>query len=154
MCLVCLFGTYGLRSFFARLFNLDILCCLFIWGFTFFSLPLPLIYGIFALPNLFTSSGVFGVCNLCFSMSASILAFSIMCLFASISFESFCPCILLAFSSASLFFILLCSDISLISIVFWPVALGYFVYINIFVIWYLLSLYFNISVQLHAFFES
>ena len=55
-----------------------------------------------SVPSLFTSSGVFGVCNLCFSMSASILAFSIICLFASISFESFCPCILLAFSSTSL----------------------------------------------------
>ena len=54
------------------------------------------------VPYSFTLSGVFGVRNLCFSMSASILAFSIICLFASISFESFCPCILLAFSSTSL----------------------------------------------------
>ena len=46
--------------------------------------------------------GVFGVRNLCFSMSASIWAFSIICLFASIFFESFCPCILLTFSSTSL----------------------------------------------------
>ena len=54
------------------------------------------------VPYLFTSLGVFSVRNPCFSMSASIWAFSIICLFASIFFESFCPCILLTFSSASL----------------------------------------------------
>ena len=54
------------------------------------------------VPNLFTSSGVFGVHSLCFSMSASILAFSIVYPFASMSFISFCFCILLAFSSTSL----------------------------------------------------
>ena len=48
------------------------------------------------------SSGVFGVHGLCFSMSASILTFSNVNLFASLSFISFCPCILLAFSSTSL----------------------------------------------------
>ena len=46
-------------------------------------------------PNIFTSSGVFGVCGLCFFISASILAFSL-------SFLSLCICILLAFPSASL----------------------------------------------------
>ena len=65
--------------------------------------PLALFLWHFCLyPNLFTSPGVFGVRHLCFSMSASMSAFSIVCLFASISFESFCPCNLLAFSSASL----------------------------------------------------
>ena len=54
------------------------------------------------VPNVLTSSGVFGVHGLCFSMSASILAFSIICLFASVFFITFCPCILLAFSSTSL----------------------------------------------------
>ena len=34
-------------------------------------------------------------------MSASILAFSIICLFASVFFESFCPCILFAFSGTN-----------------------------------------------------
>ena len=68
-----------------------------------FSVPsCPFSMAFLPVPNLFTSSGVFGVCNLCFSMSASIWAFSIICLFASIFFESFCPCILLAFSSTSL----------------------------------------------------
>ena len=64
------------------------------------SWPLSLAFS--PVPDLFTLSGVFGVLSLCFSMSASILAFSIVYLFASMSFVSFCPCILLAFSSASL----------------------------------------------------
>ena len=39
---------FGLYSLFVGLFNLDILCCLFIWGFTFFGPLLTLIFGIFA----------------------------------------------------------------------------------------------------------
>ena len=54
------------------------------------------------LPNVLTLSGVFGVHGLCFSIRASIWAFSTANLFASLSFISFCICILLAFSSASL----------------------------------------------------
>ena len=45
---------------------------------------------------------VFLVYVVCFSISASIWAFSMANLFASLSFISFCICILLAFSSASL----------------------------------------------------
>ena len=71
-------------------------------GLPFFGPLLTLIYGIFACTRLLTSSGVFSVRGLCFSMSASILAFSIVYLFDSMSFVSFCPCILLAFSSTSL----------------------------------------------------
>ena len=67
-------------------------------GFSFFGPLLTLIFGIFAC----TRFAVFGVCGLCFSMSASILAFSIVYLFASMSFVIFCPCTLLAFSRASL----------------------------------------------------
>ena len=37
---------------------------------------------------------------------------------------------------------------------FWPLALGYFVYINILIIWYLLSFHINIHIRLCAFFES
>ena len=81
---------------------MDILCCLFIWGFTFFGPLLTLIFGNLAVPDLLTLSGVFGVRGLCLSMSASIFAFSIVYLFASIFFVSFCPCILLTFSSTSL----------------------------------------------------
>ena len=46
------FGLYGLCSLFVGLFNLDILCCLFIWGFTFFGPLLTLIFGIFACTQL------------------------------------------------------------------------------------------------------
>ena len=84
------------------LLNLDILCCLFIWRFFLF-VPLSTInLGILALPDLLTSSGVFGVHGLCFSISTSIWTFSMANLFTSLSFISFCICILLAFVSASL----------------------------------------------------
>ena len=69
---------------------------------------------------LFTSSGVFGVRNLCFSMSASILAFSIICLFASVFFDSFFPCILFAFSGTSLVDSLSLCCFAVVSAVFLP----------------------------------
>ena len=87
------------------------ICHFLIWisfvAFLYGGLPLlvpscPFSMAFLPVPNLFTSSGVFGVHSLCFSMSASILAFSIICLFASIFFESFSPCILLTFYSACL----------------------------------------------------
>ena len=75
----------------------------FLYGHLPFQVPsCPFSMTFLPVPDLFTPSGVFSVRNLCFSMSASILAFSIICLFASIFFESFCSCILLTFSSTSL----------------------------------------------------
>ena len=71
-------------------------------GFTFFGPLLTINFGIFACTQCIHLVRCFGVHGLCFSMSASILAFSNVNLFASLSFISFCRRILLAFSSASL----------------------------------------------------
>ena len=81
---------------------MDILCCLFIWGFFLFVSLLTINFGILAVPDLLTLSDVFRVHGLCFSISASIWAFSMASLFASLSFICFCICILLAFASTSL----------------------------------------------------
>ena len=48
VCPVCLFQHLRPQFPFCGTFNLDILCCLFIWGFTFFGPLLTLIFGIFA----------------------------------------------------------------------------------------------------------
>ena len=48
VCPVCLFWHLRPQFPFCGTFNLDILCCLFIWGFTFFGPLLPLICGILA----------------------------------------------------------------------------------------------------------
>ena len=74
----------------------------FYGGFSFSFPSRPLALAFLPVPDLLTLSGVFGVCGLCFSISASIRAFSMANLFASLSFISFCICILLAFASASL----------------------------------------------------
>ena len=65
------------------------------WGFFFFFFC-PL------LTFVFTSSGVFGVHDLCFLMRASIWAFSICNLLASLSFVSVSICNHVAFASTSL----------------------------------------------------
>ena len=54
------------------------------------------------LYSIYSPHQVFSVYVVCFSISASIWAFSMTNLFASLSFISFCICILLAFASASL----------------------------------------------------
>ena len=72
------------------------------WGFPFFG-PLFTIYiGIFAVPDVFTLSGVFNGCGLCFLIRASIWAFSNANLLASFSFISFSMCNHLGFSNGSL----------------------------------------------------
>ena len=109
----------------------------------------PLSVAFMPVPDLFTSSGVFSVCHLCFSMSASIWAFSIICVFASISFKSFCPCIFLALSSASHL-----ASFGTISIIYWAIGMYNFVYVNIFMIWYLSSLCFDICIGCLVIFES
>ena len=74
----------------------------YVGGFT-FSVPYrPSVLAFLPVPDVFTSSGVFGVHGLCFSIRASIWAFSVAIHFASLSFISFCIHILLAFSSTSL----------------------------------------------------
>ena len=86
-----------------------------------FSVPSCLFsVAVFPVPDLFTLSGVFGVCNLCFSMSASIWAFSFVCLFASVFFESFCPCIRLTFSGNNFLASLYLCCFAVISAIFLP----------------------------------
>ena len=93
-----------LASFpFLRDFLIWISFVAFLYGsFSFLFPSQPSTLAFLPVPDLLTSSGVFGVCGLCFSISASIWAFSMANLFASLAFMSFCICILLAFSNASL----------------------------------------------------
>ena len=62
-------------------------------GFTFSVPSRPSVLAFLPVPNVFTSSGVFSVCGLCFTISAYIFAFSDAILFASLSFIFFCICI-------------------------------------------------------------
>ena len=71
-------------------------------GFPFLVPSLPSILAFLPVPDVFTSSGVFGVCGLCFAIRASIWSFSNANLLASFSFISCSICNHLAFSSASL----------------------------------------------------
>ena len=62
----------------------------FLYGGFSFSFPSqPSTLAFLPVPNLLTSSGVFSVHGLCFSISASIWAFSMAYLFASLPFISF-----------------------------------------------------------------
>ena len=158
MCLFCLFWHLRLQFPFCVTFLIWISFVAFLYG----GLPLlvpscPFSMAFLPVPNLFTSSGVFGVYNLCFSMSASIwpfLSYVFLLLYSLNHFALVFFWPFLALISWPLYLVLLCSSISHISVSFWPLTLGYFVYINIFIIWYLLAFYINIHIRLCAFFGS
>ena len=151
-------SSFGFFTLPTGCFNLTIFCCLFMWGFYIFGPLLTIYIGIFACTQCIQLVRCFGVRGLCFSIRVYIWAFSNASLFASLSFISFCVCILLVFSSASLLasFSLDClSNFSgTFSIIFGLITFHYFVYINIFIIWYLLSFCFDFCIGLCIIFES
>ena len=124
-----------------------------------FQSPLfSLVSALVPVPNLLTSSGLLSVCNLCLLIRAAILAFSSARLLASFSLISFSICNCLAFSACNLLFSFLClSSVQyvfqfLFYIISGCVIFGYFIYINLFIIWYLLSLLSSSSIGLYSFY--
>ena len=121
----------GFVTLVLRCFDLASLCCLFVWGFSFFG-PLFTIY--ICLYPVYSPNQVFLV------YMVYVWAFSNASLFASFSLISFSVCNLLAFSSARL--LASFSFISFSVCIFWPFLVLVFWLLSLLIAFQFLSLFF------------